>query len=227
MCNNHKPSDIILSRHAAFVLLQRIAESRPMVLERDEIERSEQSPQSLFPLLGFKLTLPHLHHVPSHTLEPQTSLMVSLAVVLYLFRPIVNISLWHAVHRAALVAMPKTSVDEDASAQSHNDHIWSSRQRASMYAITKTMAEQKTAHNHLWPSVSRPYLAHALAALLGCHLVCHSSCDCTLILFDKNNVRYELKRKVKSGISKNTALTLSCRDDQTRTGDHTPPRRVR
>ena len=78
--------------------------------------------------------------------------------------------------------MPEASVDEDAGVQTGDDDVGSARKRTSMYAVAKTMAEQEPAHNHLWPSVSRLYLAHAPAALFGGHLVCHSRWSLNMFL---------------------------------------------
>lgn len=42
-----------------------------------------------------------------------------------------------------------------------------------MDAVAKTMTEQETTHKHLRPRILRPYSAHAVAPLFGCHLVSH------------------------------------------------------
>ena len=108
--------------------------------------------------------------------------MVALTIVFYLVRPIVHIGMRQAIHAASFMSMPKASVDEDAGVQTGDDDVGSARKRSGMYAVAKTMAEQETAHDHLRPSVSRLYLAHAPAALFGGHLVCHSRWNLNLFL---------------------------------------------
>ena len=71
------------------------------------------------------------------------------------------------------MSMPETAVDEDAGAKSDNRQVGGARQGLGMNAITETVTEQETAHEHLRSRVLRPDPAHTVAALLGCHFVCH------------------------------------------------------
>ena len=182
ICHHESVITVILCSHAAFFLLKRVEESSPLILQRDEVESAQQAIERDLSLLRLELTLPYLDGVPPHCLQAQACRMVALAIVFNLIRPIVHIGLRQAIHTASFMSMPEASVDEDAGVQTGDDDVGSARKRTSMYAVAKTMAEQEPAHNHLWPSVSRLYLAHAPAALFGGHLVCHSRWSLNMFL---------------------------------------------
>lgn len=99
--------------------------------------------------------------------------MVALLVAQDFLSPVVGMGLGQTVQGASFVSMPKASVDEDAGAESHDGKVGRARQRLSMDAVAEAVAEQETAYKHLGSCVFRPDSAHAVAALLGCHLVCH------------------------------------------------------
>ena len=99
--------------------------------------------------------------------------MVALLVAQDFLSPVVSMGLGQTVQGASFVSMPKASVDEDAGAESHDGKVGRARQRLSMDAVAEAVAEQETAYKHLGSCVFRPDSAHAVAALLGCHLVCH------------------------------------------------------
>ena len=70
--------------------------------------------------------------------------------------------------------MPEASIDEYAGAKSNDGEVGSAGQGLRMDSVSVTITEQETPHEHLGPSVFRPYLPHAITALLWCHLVSHT-----------------------------------------------------
>ena len=71
------------------------------------------------------------------------------------------------------MSVPEATIDEDASVKPDDGKVGSARQRLGMDTVAEAMTEEETAHKHLGSCVLRPDSAHAVTALLGCHLVCH------------------------------------------------------
>lgn len=148
-----------------------IADFCPTVLEGDEVESAEQTLQGAFTLFGLELAFPNFDGVPTFMFEGEAVFLVALLVTLDFVCPKLNVCLGEFVDGALFVSMPKTAVDEDAGAESHDGDVGCAWQSLGMDAVTEAMTEQETAHEHLGSCVLRPDSAHTVAALFGCHLV--------------------------------------------------------
>lgn len=87
-----------------------------MVFEIYAVEGEGKASERLLALRGLELAFPYYDAMPAHLCQFLLLLFVALFVPAYLLPPKISVGLWQLKIFAAVVTVPKASVDEDAGA---------------------------------------------------------------------------------------------------------------
>lgn len=113
------------------------------------------------------LALPNNQNAPAHFLQGLLVPSVTANVAIQLLSPELAPGSGDPVCRAARVAMPETTVDEDYLAPRAEHQIGAAWKLLGMETVAVTYAVNEPPNDHLGPRVLGGNPAHQLAALLG------------------------------------------------------------
>lgn len=108
----------------------------------------------------FELTFPYCENTPSVAVQFLHCLAIPINVGLQFFCPEIDTCLGQDCILAVCMAMPKTSVHENADFQSRQDNIRFSRQVSAMKSEAVTLGMQKAPHSQLRFGVLSPDTGH-------------------------------------------------------------------
>ena len=113
--------------------------------------------------------------MPAEAAQLDAFFDVALFVAVNLLLPEFGVCLGHYKVLAALVTVPKASVDEDDCLVFAQYYVGGAGQALDVYAVAVAMGMEVTAHNQLGFGVLALDARHALVPLLFVHSVCHDT----------------------------------------------------
>lgn len=126
--------------------------------------------------LCLDVAFPYTYHFPSGKTEINNVGIVTGYVHGYLMTPEVNICFRQPVIFATLMTMPEATIDENNRLVFLKHNVRRAGQFGIIDTIAQTSGEKILPHNHFRLSILSLDSSHAVATLLRCHHICHSSC---------------------------------------------------
>ena len=122
--------------------------------------------------------------MPAEVEQLDTFLYVALFVAFYLQLPELAIALGHYKVFAALVAVPKASVDKDDCLVFAQYNVGGAGQALDVYAVAVAMGVQVTSHNHSLPSATLWQLPSGRGAVFVSLLLMRDMhlCRCSVVI---------------------------------------------
>lgn len=117
-----------------------------MILQIDMVERESERYERLISLILFQFAFPDGDAVPSHLGELLLLFSVPLLVASDLLLPEIGVGFWHLEELAVLMAMPKATIDEDASAVLPQHEVRMIRESWVVQAIAEPPAPEIMPH---------------------------------------------------------------------------------
>ena len=113
--------------------------------------------------------------MPAEVAQLDAFFDVALFVAFYFLFPEWGVALGQHEVFAALVTVPKATVNEDDSLIFAQYYVGGTWQAFDIYAVAVAMGMEVTAHNQFWFGVLALDARHALVPLLCGHSVCHDT----------------------------------------------------